>query len=233
MLKKQRTFILLTIKKQNIMGFTVRKEEYSTLGDFIRTSFIRDQGEILARYPKLNVSFLAAFESKLERVKVLESTIVFTQEQKEATKGLHVAGEKLNKELNFLVSYMNKTKLSSDAVSDLKKDLHKKNFDGAVLKIEGVKQFVEKNSSILVPEGMSPGLPADLLAVKTNMATLNALQNKLMNDRKEITRVNKKEYKALYDFIAEIAEAGRLVFSDSNVKDEYTFSKIVHRMRKG
>ena len=46
-------------------GFKIKKEEYTTVGDFIKPSFVRDQPVIMSRYPKFNSQFLADFESKL------------------------------------------------------------------------------------------------------------------------------------------------------------------------
>ena len=46
-------------------GFKLRKEEYTTLGDFIKVSFERDLATITARYPKLNEAYKNQFVAKL------------------------------------------------------------------------------------------------------------------------------------------------------------------------
>ena len=65
------------------MNVRVRKEEYSALGDFIKTSFVRDQTTITQRFPKLNEEFLTRFTDKLEAIKILDSRHVLTHEQKQ------------------------------------------------------------------------------------------------------------------------------------------------------
>ena len=88
------------------MSLRIRKEEYTALGDFVRLSFVRDQAVILSRFTKLNAGFLADFTAKLEEIKVLESGLVLTEEQKVVTSKLYAEAAVLNKELNFLIRYI-------------------------------------------------------------------------------------------------------------------------------
>jgi hypothetical protein len=213
------------------MSTRVRLEEYTALGDFIKESFERDQSTIVARKPKLDGAFLADFSNKLEAVKVLESGLVLTEEQKRTTVSLYEEATELNKKLNFLSSDMKDANLSSAAVTDLKTDLNKHNIEGAILKIESVKQFVVANTVILQEQGMDAGFVAELDAHKISLSAKNALQNKYMNDHKTLTDANRAEYKALYAYITRIATAGKLVFDRLVTKDEYTITKIVDRMR--
>ena len=115
-------------------GFKLRKEEYTTLGDFIKVSFERDLATITARYPKLNEAYKNQFVAKLEEVKTLESGLMLTEEQKNATQSLYQEVDVVNKELNFLSSYCKDAGISTEAVTDLKKLLAKGNVEGAVLK---------------------------------------------------------------------------------------------------
>src|SRR5947207_13672891 len=116
-----------------------RKEEYATLGDFIRTSFVRDQDAISERFPKLNEEFLTQFTEKLDAIKVLDSRAVLTHEQKNTTASLYAEVAVLNKEMNFLNLYISSAGLNTNLVSDLKNELSKNNIEGAIDKIEGVK----------------------------------------------------------------------------------------------
>ena len=214
-------------------GFTLRKEEYTTLGDFARQSYERDLEQIKERYPKLGEVFRDEFVSKLAEVKELESSLGLTEEQKNATKTLHEEANFLNKELNFLSTYCQDAGLSRGAVTDLKKNLAVGNIEGAVLKIEDLKQFVKSNYDLLVAEGMSPSFADDLQKHKESLEKKNTLQNIAMNARKKLTEQNHKQYDDLYGYISKIMRSGKLVFAGSVVKDEYTVSKVVARMRGG
>lgn len=213
------------------MSLKIRKEEYTALGDFVKASFVRDQAAILSRFTKLNAGFLADFTAKLEEIKTLESGLVLTEEQKTATSKLYAEAGVLNKELNFLSRYMKEAGLSSDAVTDLKRDLIGNNIEGAILKIESVKQYITANSAALEELGMSATFVADLEAHKVSLAERNALQNSYMNSRKLLTETNKVKYNELYAFITKIINAGKLVFDGTATRDEYTITKVVSRMR--
>ena len=213
------------------MNLKIRKEEYSALGDFVKASFVRDQAAIIARFPKLNAAFLVDFTALLDEVKTLESDLVLTEEQKTATAALYTDARLLNKELNFLSAYMKSAGLSSSAVSDLKTDLTKNNIEGAILKIESVKQYVIANSAALIDEGMAADFKETLDTFKQSLSDKNALQNSYMNSRKALTDANKAKYTALYAYITKIVKAGKLVFDGSITKDEYTITKTVSRMR--
>ena len=214
-------------------GFRVRKEEYTTLGDFIRTSFVRDQAAILVRFPKMNAAYLTAFTAKLTEVKTLESGLVLTEQQKNATASLYAEADIVNEDLNFLISYLKRAKLNTTEVSKLKRDLSISNIEGAVLQMESVKQYVVANSAALIAEGMAAGFVVAFDARKVSLTQKNALQNSVMNARKTLTDANVDKYEALYDYIVDIVDAGKLVFAKSVVKDEYNVSKILKRMRVG
>ena len=213
------------------MNLKIRKEEYSALGDFVKASFVRDQAAIIERFPKLNAAFLGDFTALLDEVKTLESGLVLTEEQKTATAALYTYAGLLNKELNFLSTYMKSAGLSSSAVSELKTDLTKNNIEGAILKIESVKQYVIANSAALIDEGMAVDFKDTLDAFKQSLSDKNALQNSYMNSRKALTDANKAKYSALYAYITKIVKAGKLIFDGSITKDEYTITKTVSRMR--
>jgi hypothetical protein len=209
----------------------IRKEEYTSLGDFVRKSFVRDQEVIMTRYPKLNAAFLAEFTAKLEEVKTLESGLVLTEKQKNATFSLYAEAAELNKELNFLKSYTDSAELNTDIIITLKNDLARNNIEGAVLKIESLRQFVMANLEALVDEGMVPTFAGTLEAHRISLSEKNAEQNVFMNQRKELTEANVVHYNALYGYISKIVNAGRLVFEDSVKKDEYSVRRVVSRMR--
>lgn len=213
------------------MSTRIRKEEYTSLGDFVRTSFVRDQAIIMARYPKLNADFLASFTAKLEEIKTLESGLILTESQKTVTANLYAEAGILNKELNFLNSYIADAGLNNSVVTAMKSDLFKNNIEGAILKIESVKQFITAHLTALEAEGMAATFPAALEAHKVSLSANNALQNSFMNNRKSLTAASKVQYEALYDFITKIMNAGKLVFDGTITKDEYNITRTIGRMR--
>lgn len=213
------------------MSTRIRLEEYTTLGDFIRKSYERDLDIIVVRYPKLGKPYRDSFLAKLAEVKTLEGSLFLTEEQKKATLQLYSAADYLGDELNFINTYLKELNLDTNAVTALKNDLFKNNIEGAVLKMENVKQFLTQHQHLLVEEGMRPGFPAELDDAKEKLEQLNLDQNDFMNRLKLLTKTNKDVYKELYGFITKIANAGKLIFKNDVKKDEYVIKKIVSRMR--
>jgi hypothetical protein len=212
-------------------GLKLRNEEYTTLGDFIKASFERDQPKIMERFPKLNAVFFTDYTTLLEEVKVLESSLVLTEDEKANTKALYAEATLLNKELNFLSNYIDEAGLNTKFVTELKKDLSSSDIEGAVLKIESVKQYVTAHQTALVDEGMSAGFAAALEGHKTSLAAKNAAQNAKINSRKTITDNNKDKYDSLYNYIAKIVKAGKLVFDGTVTEDEYNITRAIKKMR--
>ena len=209
----------------------IRFEEYAPLGDFLMTSFVRDQAAIEVRFPKLNAGYVAAFQAKLVVVKALEGSLKLTIDQKKATATLYAEAEVVNKELNFLSSYFRDAGLPTDAISELKKNLTRGNIEGALLEMKDVKDFVIANQPALEAEGMDAGYPATLEAHRVSLSDKNELQNSVLNARKTLVDANKGDYKALYAYISSVAKKGKLIFDGTVVEDEYNLTKIVSRMR--
>ncbi|RZK10495.1 MAG: hypothetical protein EOO46_10565 [Flavobacterium sp.] len=209
----------------------VRVEEYSALGDFIGKSYDRDLDLFVVRFPKLGKPYRDSFLAKLEEVKTLEGSLFLTEEQKKATLMLFSVADYLGDELNFINSYLKELKLDTKAVTALKKDLSDDDIEGAVLKIENVRQFLTQHKHVLEEEGMRPTFPTELGDAKAKLADLNSTQNVFINRLKLLTKTNKDVYKELYTMIVKIANAGKLVFKDDVKKDEYVIKKIVSRMR--
>jgi len=195
------------------------------------TSFVRDQAAIAVRFPKLNAEYLTAFQTKLGAVKALEGTLKLTEDQKKATAQLYAEADVVNKELNFLNSYLKDAGLPTDAVTQLKKNLSRGNIEGALLQMKDVKQYVEAHQADLEAEGMLTDYPAKLEAHRESMSAKNALQNSVLDARKQLVNHNKTEYKALYDYAKTIGEKGKLLFKGTVYEDQYNLTKIVARMR--
>ena len=213
------------------MSTHVRLEEYTTLGDFIEKSYNRDLDLIVVRYPKLGKPYRDSFLAKLAEVKTLEGKLFLTEEKKQATLHLYKVADYLGDEMSFINTYLKEAALDTKAVTALKNDLFKNNIEGAVLKIENVKQFLTQHKVVLVEEGMRPTFPDELDDAKEKLEQLNLSQNDFMNRLKLLSNDNKNIYKELYTMISKIANAGKLVFKGNVKRDEYVIKKIVSRMR--
>ena len=213
------------------MNANVRIEEVTALGDFVLTSYTRDFDAIKSKFIKLDAAFKDGFVAKLAFVKTLESSLVLTEAQKNVTATLYAEANRLNVELNFLSSYFKDAQLNSGIISDLKVDLNNGNIEGAILKIEGLKQFVTTNQSLLVEQGMAADYTTVLDDYKVDLEKKNNTQNDILNHRKELTDKNSRHYDELLKMIKQIINKGKLVFKGTVYEDEYITTKVIQRMR--
>jgi hypothetical protein len=213
------------------MNANVKIEEVAPYGDFVLTSYTRDFDAIKAKFPKMDNAFKEGFVAKLDFVKELESSLVLTESQKAVTESLYAEAKRLNTDLNFLSAYFADASLNTAIVTGLKNDLLNRNIEGAILKIESVKQFVVSNQDSLVAQGMDANFADVLTDYKVSLTQKNNEQNELFNNRKQLTDANQVHYDELLKMIKKIVRNGKLVFKGSVTQDEYTTGKIVQRMR--
>ena len=208
-----------------------RIEDVAPNDKFVKKNYTRDFDAIKSKLPKMDDAFKTNFFDKLEFVKELESSLELTESQKGVTTSLYAEADALNEELNFLSAYFDDAGLNKGIITDLKTDLFNGNIEGAILKIEGLKQFVTIHQVDLIAEGMEANYVTRLGDYKTSMTAKNVLQNEIMNNRKELTERNVGHYDELKKMIRKILRNGKLVFANSVIKDEYTSSKVLQRMR--
>lgn len=211
----------------------LRIEEYFPAGSFLKTSFVRDRAQLLVRFSEFTPEYEAEYSAQLLVVKLLEQALVLTEEQKEVTASLYVAAASLNNELNFVSFYFKRAKLDSRVLSKVKRDLAKRNIEGACLKLAGLVQYVKEKHLVLESKGMSTGFAAELEAAAGDLETKNEKQNKIMNNRKQLHKDNSGEYVLLYGYVSTIAAAGKVMYKGHVKADEYTITKLISRMRGG
>jgi hypothetical protein len=215
------------------MNNNFRMEEYYPGGSFLKASFERDRVELSGRFSEFTAPYLAGFIAKLGEVKVLEQSVILTEDQKDSTKELYAEAAELNGELNFLSFYFKRAGLESTLVSAVKKDLAKGNIEGATDKLEGIIQYVIAKQGLLTAKGMAAGFPAELAATRDALNAKNELQNEKINVLKTLHSDNKLIYAALFVYISTISEAGKIMYKGNGKASEYTISRLISRMRSG
>ena len=213
------------------MNVNVKNEEFVPLAEFIMVPFERDQRQIEAKFPKLNGPFLEAFRAKIDFVKDLESSLVLTTEQSRVTEELYAEAAAFNKEVNFLSSYFKGAGLPTASITKMKDFFFSRDIEGGLLEMKAVKQLARVHEVALEAEGMDADYPDKMDAAYASMTEKNVMQNTIMNNRETLVRNNRADYDALYDYIATVAEKGKIVFDSTGFEDEYTISDIIKRMR--
>lgn len=213
------------------MSKTIRSEEYLVAGGFLYTSFVQDQPQLISRFPKLNEDYRKGFNQAIEDVDVIEGKMRLTEDQKNTTAALYAEAHELDVELNYLSDHFRDSKFNVKTITAVKNDLAKLDIEDALEKLADLVPYLKANQTPLIEHGMSPTFPDELLTIRTSIADKNKLQNKIMNDRKQLVNANAAVYKNLYDYITNVARKGKIIFKGTKKADEYTLDKIIGRMR--
>lgn len=209
------------------------KEEYSPAASFLYVSFKRDLAELFLRFKDFTPDYLLGFETQIGKVKALEKGIVLTTDEKNATKDLYAMADRVNKEFNFLVFYFKKLNFDTGLLSKTKKDLTRRNIEGAIEDINGVKELLVANRDALVAKGMAADFVETLEGMKVYLDDKNVLQNKMKNQIAALYEGNKRVYDKLYEYISEIVDAGKRLYAGEKKVKEYTITSLISRMRSG
>lgn len=209
------------------------KEEYLPGALFIKTSFKRDREELVTRFSEYTPEYLAGFETQISSVKQIQQSLVLSEVQKQATVNLYMRANSVNVEFNFLVRYFKKCDFDTKILSQVKRNLTAHNIEGANDKIAAVIQFIDANSAALVAKGMAEDFTDTLAADRDYLEQQNVLQNQVKNQISVLYNANKVEYDALYGYVSEIANDGKIMYKGTPKEKEYTITRIIERMRSG
>jgi hypothetical protein len=72
-----------------------------------------------------------------------------------------------------------------------------------------------------------------LAADRDYLEQMNVFQNEVKNKVADLYTTHKKEYDALYTFITEIVNDGKIMYKGTPKAKEYTLTKVIERMRSG
>lgn len=209
----------------------LRLEEYVPAASFLQTSFSRDRAELQETFSEFTPAYEAEFLARLETVKTLEQSLVLTQQQKTVTQELYAAARTMNKELNILSFQFKRSDLDTGIMTKVKKELAKGNIEGACQKVEAVLQFLDEKSAVLQSKGMKTNYVEELKRKNADLLQKNVQQKKLMDSRGQLTETNRQKYNDLFEYMATIAKAGKILYDGLKKEDEYTMTKLVSRMR--
>jgi hypothetical protein len=207
----------------------LRLEDYPAIADFIFTSFERDLADFTAKYKTMNNDYLAAATSANIALKSTQATLLTKQQQKDLTSELYSAADTLKKDIILLKDYAQRGKVATVLLGDSVYLLSNHNIEGALRTLrEGLPYFINNISNM--PD-MPNGFLDRLITRINELDTLNNAQNTAINRSKESTANNKEVYKQVYQYITDIAKAGKIIYAKTPKADEYTISKLQSRVR--
>lgn len=207
----------------------LRLEDYPAIADFIFTSFERDLSEFTAIYKTMDATYLSSARSANISLKTISANLIAKQEKKDATAELYAKADLLKNKIILLKDYAQRGKISADPLSDCVYKLSKRNIEGALLVLRDAFPYYQQNVSLLVD--MPDGFLATLFSLVNEVDALNNAQNTAINRAIANTAASKEAYRQVYQYITDIAKAGKIIFAKTPKADEYTIWKLLTRVR--
>ena len=205
----------------------LQQEEYVPVADVLLRSFSRDLSVFEAENHLFNSDYLQAMQEKADEVRAKESSDLVLVQQKQCTADLYILGDQLGKPLKILNLVFKKAKVKTPVATDVLDQIRKRNFEGALMSLNSLKQIVSAQSALLQDHGMKADLLSTLEEAFTAMTVKSNEQTAFQQQRKAFTSANKRLYKELYSYISDVARLGKVIFSGEQKASEYTIDHIL------
>lgn len=206
----------------------LKQEDYTALADVMLVSFERDLEDFTKVFRTIDTTFLVNFRKANEDLKNASSSLVIKQSQKQTTKEIYQKADEFIDKLILLKAYTKRAKLDVPILQETIMALRSRNLEKVIKNTREMLPFFTENKSKIqdMPDDFLSDIPATLIYFETK----NAEQNTLMSESKRVTSEGKPLYDTLYNYIKEVADAGKIVYKGSPKKEDYTISKIIQRM---
>lgn len=206
----------------------LKQEDYTALADAMLVSFERDLTDFKKVFRTIDESFLASFKKANEDLKNVSSSLLIKQSQKQTTKEIYKKADEFINKLILLKAYTKRAKLDVPILQETIMALRSRNLEKVIKNTREMLPFFTENKSKI--QDMPDDFLSDIPAILVYFETKNAEQNTLMSESKRTTSEAKPFYDTLYNYIKEVADAGKVVYKGSPKKEDYTISKVVQRM---
>ena len=222
-----------------ISYYKFRLEELPVVAELLLHQFDRDRDMFEAFSADFNDEYVTKVRQQIKNVSELRPVPVLVAERKNITSQLYQAIDDIIPKLDIIEAYAQRADAglnmhaSMFGVLEAKRELRKKNVEGAVHKIKAVEQNIVKNLDALKEKGYKNEYGIEIKEMAQKIYGLNLLQEWKLSEKKHLVADNHKEYKALWDLIVEISKIGKLVMKlDKSKADDYKFCKLLKRVRK-
>lgn len=208
----------------------LRQEEYPAVADFMLESLTADKAAFAEKFIAINDAFIAAFRDKNQQVKVAQTATEKLLIQKSVTARLNTLQDQARESLLFLKSYAQAAQLDAGLAAAAGDKLARRNTEAALKLMREAHAYYtgEKATLTQMPDGFLDAVMQHI----NDLDRLNTEQNNAINAYRAYAEENRALYAELYQYIAQVAQAGKLIFKhDKQKKEQYTISKLIARVR--
>ena len=207
-------------------------ENYVPAGELVLQQLMRDQVDFLVFYKKMDGSYVLDFKTQIDAVKSIESTFALTEKQKGITTDLYALCDTTISKMEFLRTYVKPTGLNYSVVTTVNRQLRNRNVEGAVKTGKEALAYFEANRAKFIEGNMPDDFLTETADLFNKLEEKNTEQNMFLLNRSNITAQNTDTYDKLYKYIAEVCEAGKLVYKKNEQKrKEYTLTYLNSLLR--
>lgn len=209
-------------------GKKLKQENYTATADFMIASLERDLADFTKVFKTIDSTFLEKFKKANDQLKGINSPLITKQQQKETTQALYIKADEFKEKLTLLKAYAKRAKIDAPLLQDTITALKSRNIEKAVKNTRELLPFLTQNIEKIkdMPDNFLEEIPDTI----TYFEEKSTIQNILMSQSKQATAEVKILYETLYNYIKEVADAGKIIFKGSPKKDDYTISKVLQRM---
>lgn len=205
-----------------------KKEDYTAVADFMIANLEKDLKDFTKVFQTIDDDHLEKFKQANQQLKESASLLLTRQEQKNTTQDLYIKADAFREKLLLLKAYAKRSKVETPLLQETITAIKSRNMEKVVKNTREMLPFLSQNASKI--KDMPSDFLEDFSPTITEFEQKSTTQNLLISQGKQTTAEGKSLYQALYLYIKDIAEAGKIVYKNTAKKDDYIISKILKRI---
>ncbi len=220
------------------LNITCRIEELPSIGGFLIASLQTDIDAFSNFSPDFGEDYFAAATEQLLAVTALIQPRTITAELKVITLRMYQNMNDLGPQIDFLQGYIKRTTGLTVAAADFGiSAIRQANKNGDVEALIDALSYTlnlatnATNAPLLLAKGFTNTRRDALLDIKTQLAADNILQNVKLNERNNLVTGNYAAINNFWKTLMDISDTGKIIFRNSNKKDDYTVAQLLRRIR--
>jgi hypothetical protein len=235
----------MSITNLPVRLFRCRIEELGPVNRMVRDMFTTNRTDYGKASPDYAAAaFVEGWDKKQEAFEKLVPTAARRATDQEVTIAMTAVARDLRDPLNFLNIRLNRAEkdqlLTVDAdkfgLSQVRNEITTRDMEG----LDGALQYLlvmletPQNLAALIAKGHTEADTKALTDARQQVADFNAAQNTNQNAALALTEENIKAGNALWEYVAEVLETGRLLYKESQPKKARTFTlaTLMKRIRR-
>ncbi len=223
--------------KENKYAFSCKIEDLTTIAEFVKTSYIRDQARFAAYSPDFESGYLALFEDEITAAEAVVVPKTFTHDLKQITQRLYNCMDTLGDQLKLLKGYATRAgaglsvQVNDFGFAALQRNLSKRNAEGALNLLKVTLKHTDDNLTVLQAKGFTVEARAILSDLQTAIRNDNQAQNTKINERGGQIQTNVQVLNTLWVRVKDVMSTGKILFDKDPVKkQEYTMATLKRRI---